>query len=118
MGIVSPSVGNLNFLILPGVGEVENISASLRPLCFVFRLVSIGVVFLGASVANGDSFSWQDWQTSVKGGGDEPDVWGGQCWAFASCGLLESKYMLTRNDNSAASQVNLSEQQLVWNAHY
>jgi autotransporter-associated beta strand protein len=118
MRIVSPSVGNLNFLILPGVREVESFSTGLRHRFFVLHLVAIGAVFLGASVANGDSFSWQDWQTSVKGGGDEPDVWGGQCWAFASCGLLESKYMLTRNDNSAASQVNLSEQQLVWNAYY
>ncbi|MBN2578715.1 MAG: autotransporter-associated beta strand repeat-containing protein [Pirellulales bacterium] len=84
----------------------------------IVLLTATVAVFLGVSTATADSFSWQDWQTTVKGGDDEPDVWGGQCWAFASCGLLESKYMLTRNDHSAASQINLSEQQLVWNAYY
>ncbi|MBN2579463.1 MAG: autotransporter-associated beta strand repeat-containing protein, partial [Pirellulales bacterium] len=61
--------------------------------------------------AQAEDFDWRDvggqnWVTSVK------SQFGGTCWAFAACGVIEAKYMLTRNDNSY--QPNVSEQQVVW----
>ncbi|MBN2580191.1 MAG: autotransporter-associated beta strand repeat-containing protein [Pirellulales bacterium] len=52
------------------------------------------------------SFNGQSWLTSVKNQGTT-----GACWSFASCGALEAKYMLTRNDNSF--QPDVSEQHLI-----
>jgi autotransporter-associated beta strand protein len=57
-----------------------------------------------------DSFDWrnvngQNWLTSVKNQGSA-----GTCWDFAGCGILEAKYMLTRNDTTY--QPDVSEQQL------
>ena len=57
-----------------------------------------------------DSFDWRNvngvnWVTSVKNQGDA-----GTCWDFAGCGILEAKYMLTRNDTTY--QPDVSEQQL------
>jgi autotransporter-associated beta strand protein len=67
-----------------------------------------------------DSFDWgspygtaagispggRSWITSVK------SQFGGTCWDFSSCGTMEAKYMLTRNDMTY--QPNVSEQQLCW----
>lgn len=58
-----------------------------------------------------DSFDWrnvngQNWVTSVKDQGNA-----GTCWDFAGCGILEAKYMLTRND--LTYQPDVSEQQLL-----
>ena len=58
-----------------------------------------------------DDFNWeningQNWLTSIK---DQAST--GACWDFATCGALEAKYMLTRNDNTF--QPDVSEQQMV-----
>ena len=58
-----------------------------------------------------DDFNWeniggQSWLTSIK---DQAST--GACWDFATCGALEEKYMLTRNDNTF--QPDISEQHMV-----
>jgi autotransporter-associated beta strand protein len=87
----------------------------VQPFCFSLLRFSVVIIaiscFLGANLASADSFNWeningQSWLTSVK---DQKST--GMCWDFAACGVLEAKYMLTRNDNSYKPDV--SEQQLV-----
>ena len=61
--------------------------------------------------SSADSFDWRNvngvnWLTSVKNQGG----WG-TCWDFAACGVLEAKYMLTRNDPTF--QPDVSEEQCV-----
>ena len=66
--------------------------------------------FLLTPNVNADAFDWRNvngvnWVTSVKDQGGA-----GTCWDFAGCGILEAKYMLTRNDTTF--QPDVSEQQL------
>lgn len=84
--------------------------------------VVFGAVCIVASAQSlyADSFDWgspygtsaginpggKSWVTSVK------SQFGGTCWDFSSCGTMEAKYMLTRNDMTY--QPNVSEQQLCW----
>jgi len=61
--------------------------------------------------AGAEDFDWrnvggQNWVSPVR------NQFGGTCWDFAGCGVLEAKYMLTRNDSSYAP--NVSEQQICW----
>ncbi len=58
-----------------------------------------------------DDFNWenisgQNWCSPIK---DQEST--GACWDFATCGALEEKYMLTRNDNTFKPDI--SEQQMV-----
>ncbi len=67
--------------------------------------------FLLTPDVNADSFDWRNvngvnWVTSVKNQGSA-----GTCWDFAGCGILEAKYMLTRDDTTY--QPDVSEQQLL-----
>lgn len=82
---------------------------------FSLTLLSVAMIglnlFLGTSFVSAESFNWenvsgQNWLTTVK---DQKSS--GMCWDFASCGVLEAKYMLTRNDSSFKPDV--SEQELV-----
>ncbi|MGA7702179.1 MAG: C1 family peptidase, partial [Thermoguttaceae bacterium] len=77
-------------------------------------LVSIALaasVFLSAQTLSADSFDWQsvngqNWNSAIE------SQFGGTCWDFSSCGNLDAKYMLTRNDPNFAPQV--SEEQIDW----
>ena len=76
-----------------------------------FSLILAVSVFCSPTGLFAEEFDWrnvngQNWLTSVK------SQFGGTCWAYASCGALESKYMLTRDDITYEPDV--SEQQLVW----
>ena len=78
----------------------------------VFSLISAvaAMVVIIPRIASADCFDWrnvngQNWVTSVKN-----QASAGTCWDFAGCGILEAKYMLTRNDTTY--QPDLSEQQL------
>ena len=58
-----------------------------------------------------DSFDWRsvnglNWNSTIK------SQFGGTCWDFSSCGTLEAKYMITRNDPTFVPDV--SEQQICW----
>ncbi len=68
-------------------------------------------VFFSARPLSAEDFDWRNvnglnWLTPVK------DQFGGTCWDFAGCGVIEAKYMLTRNDNTY--QPDVSEQQINW----
>jgi autotransporter-associated beta strand protein len=76
-----------------------------------FFLVVIASVAFCASPAKADSFDWRNvggynWNTPVK------NQFGGTCWDFSSCGTLEAKYKLTRNDSVYNPDV--SEQHICW----
>ena len=78
-------------------------------LSFVAVLLLAGQLMSQSAVA--DDFNWeningQNWCTSIKNQASTS-----ACWDFATCGALEEKYMLTRNDNTFKPDV--SEQQMV-----
>ncbi|HLA85288.1 MAG TPA: autotransporter-associated beta strand repeat-containing protein [Thermoguttaceae bacterium] len=80
--------------------------------CFAIVLLTLLTAFSLFASASAEDFDWRDingqnWVTPVKNQGP----WG-TCWAFGGSGVIEAKYMLTRNDNTY--QPNVSEQQLVW----
>jgi hypothetical protein len=62
--------------------------------------IAVTVIFCFCpSWAAAEDFDWrningQNWITSVK------DQFGGTCWDFAACGVIEAKYMLTRDDTT------------------
>ena len=77
----------------------------------VLAILAIGAC-LSVQTVLAEEFDWrnvngQNWLSPVQNQGS----WG-VCWAYAACGALESKYMITRNDPNY--QPNVSEQQLVW----
>ena len=83
---------------------------SLYRVFLTFALLATSLSFSSHSVL-ADSFDWQsingsNWASTVK------SQFGGTCWDFSSCGCIEAKYMLTRNDPSFVPDV--SEQQLCW----
>ncbi len=87
----------------------DRVSSRLRVM-LLLTLLTAGVS-LPVRPLLADSFSWQNfngqnWLTPVK------DQFGGSCWDYAACGVLEAKYMLTRNDNTY--QPDVSEQQVDW----
>ncbi|NLE39536.1 MAG: hypothetical protein GX621_16055, partial [Pirellulaceae bacterium] len=91
-------------------------NGSARLFRFLGGLAILAIFLAGAissfHAASAETFDWRDvdgqnWVTSVKNQGS----WG-TCWAYAGCGVIEAKYMLTRNDS--AYRPNVSEQQLVW----
>jgi autotransporter-associated beta strand protein len=84
----------------------------LVPSCRVPFLLAIAAAsaLLSSRSVFAEDFDWrnvngQNWVTSVKDQGGA-----GTCWDFAGCGILEAKYMLTRNDTTY--QPDVSEQQL------
>ena len=82
---------------------------SARQGLLLLVLLAAGT-FLSNCPLFADDFDWrnvygQNWVTSVKDQGGA-----GTCWDFAGCGILEAKYMLTRNDTTY--QPDVSEQQL------
>ena len=88
---------------------MHNRTSSVRRALAAFAIVAVGVFMLDGRLS-ADSFDWrnvngQNWLTCVKDQGNA-----GTCWDFAGCGILEAKYMLTRNDTTF--QPDLSEQQL------
>jgi autotransporter-associated beta strand protein len=75
-------------------------------------IVLFANAFFSAQPLAAEEFDWrnfygQNWVSPVQ----DQEQWG-TCWAYAACGTLESKYMLTRDDSSY--RPNISEQQLVW----
>jgi C1A family cysteine protease len=71
--------------------------SSVRRASVVLLLLAAGVCLSGGLVS-ADDFDWRNvngvnWVSSVKDQGSA-----GTCWDFAACGILEAKYMLTRND--------------------
>jgi autotransporter-associated beta strand protein len=82
--------------------------------CFLGLLIaSISLFAATSSPLVAEDFDWrnvngQNWTSPVR------DQFLGTCWAFASAGVLESKYMLTRDD--ADYRPDVSEQQIVWGA--
>jgi fibronectin-binding autotransporter adhesin len=71
----------------------------------------LAVVCLTCWPLQAEDFDWrnvngQNWLTPVR------DQFGGTCWDFAACGVVEGKYMLTRND--ITYQPDISEQQVNW----
>ena len=77
---------------------------------WAFVLSGMLIAACWSSTALAEHFDWRDvdgqnWVTPVK------SQFGGTCWDFAACGVLESKYMLTRNDSSYRPDV--SEQHAV-----
>ena len=85
-------------------------SVCLLGILGIFALFAASAFVLTPNV-NADDFNWeniggQSWLTPVK---DQAST--GACWDFATCGALEAKYMLTRNDNTF--QPDVSEQQMV-----
>jgi len=74
-------------------------------------LIVLGSALIFADSARAEEFDWRDvdgqnWITPIK------SQFGGTCWDFSSCGTLEAKYNLTRNDFSYAA--NVSEQHICW----
>ena len=85
--------------------------ASLHQTCFLSAILAASM-FLSARPLAAEEFDWrnvngQNWLSPVQDQGN----WG-TCWAYAACGALEAKYMLTRDDASYTPDI--SEQQLVW----
>jgi autotransporter-associated beta strand protein len=77
---------------------------------FVVALLAIGAS-LSSQSALADSFDWRsagghNWNSTIK------SQFGGTCWDFSSCGTLEAKYMITRNDYSFIPDV--SEEHICW----
>lgn len=78
----------------------------------LFAIAFCGVIpILSASRLSADSYDWrsvagQNWMTPVK------SQFGGTCWDFSSCGALEAKYKLTRND--PVFNADVSEQHICW----
>ncbi len=86
-----------------------NFMPFVRRAILLSALAAVGVLASDRPLS-ADSFDWrnvngQNWVTSVKDQGGA-----GTCWDFAGCGILEAKYMLTRNDTTY--QPDVSEQQL------
>ena len=85
-------------------------------LAFLYRASFLSAilaasVFLSASPLFAEDFDWrnvngQNWVTSVKDQGGA-----GTCYDFAACGIIEAKYMLTRDDTTY--QPDIAEQQSV-----
>lgn len=83
--------------------------------CVAFRAFLVAFlatfVILSSSPLLADSWDWRNvngvnWNSTVK------QQWNGTCWDFGTCGEMESKYMLTRNDSSFMPD--LSDQQMLW----
>lgn len=79
-----------------------------RVIC-ALSCIAAGGFFANRAAA--DSFDWrnvngQNWNSTVK------NQFGGTCWDFSACGVLEAKYKLTRNDSTF--NIDVSEQQICW----
>jgi autotransporter-associated beta strand protein len=90
---------------------MKRVSIRCSSVFCVLAALTMNALFFAGSLS-ADSFDWrnvsgQNWLTSVKNQEEQ-----GTCWAFASGGVIEAKYMLTRND--ITYKPDTSEQQLVW----
>ncbi len=78
---------------------------------FGVTVVILTGVFLSPCPLSADSFCWQsvngqNWNTPIE------SQFGGTCWDFSSCGNLDAKYNLTRNDPTFSATA--SEQEVCW----
>ena len=99
-----------HFFTWNGVSLMRRCMDFVSRVSLLAALSTMGLC-LSSRTALADSYDYRNvngvnWNSTIK------SQFGGTCWDFSSCGTLEAKYMLTRNDPNYVP--NVSEQQVCW----